>query len=133
MSIRYDYSIINGELVIVGRHGEEIQWRGRPKGIDVISIFQIPSSEDCIVLLNWRKISSYKEKNLLRIRPDGHVTWEVGDPSPNVQLFDVDRDHDFYVRIIKIESSFVQANSYLGFVDYFDMENGQVCDSVFVK
>jgi hypothetical protein len=133
MSMRYNYSIIDGEIVIIDKHGQKIHWRGRPKGIEVMSIFPISSSEDCIVLLNWRKISSYKEKNLLRIRPDGHVAWEVSDPSPNVQLYGVDRDQDFYVRILEIDSSFVQANSYLGFVDYIDMENGQVRDSVFVK
>jgi len=133
MSRRYDYSIIDGELIITDSKRGEIQWRGRPKGLEALSLFPIPSSEDCVVLLNWRQISSYKEKNLLRIRPDGHVIWEVGDPSPNVQLFGVDRDQDFYVRIIKIKSSFIHANSYSGFVDYINIENGHICDSIFVK
>ncbi len=133
MTTSYAYSIDNGELVVIDTARDLILWRGKPKGIDVISSIEIPSSSDCIVLLDSDKAMKESERNLLRIGPNGHMRWQVGDPPPKYQSYGIDRGEDIYMRIMRVDGPYVLADSFLGFLDYIDMESGKVCKSIFLK
>ena len=132
MALRYKYSVKDGDLVIRDEKNNLI-WRGKPKGSHVISAFALPSSDDAIVLLDWKEAFISREKNLIRVGPKGEIKWEVREPVANGEIYGIDRKGDTYVRIFKIEGSNLFANSFSGFLDEIDIETGQVRKSTFVK
>jgi len=130
MADRYDYLIRDHELLVVENTSGKLAWKGKPNGLEVELAIPVPTSDDCIVLLNWKRAKSQSVKNLLRCGPDGKIKWEVS--SPKKELPDVDRSNDVY-DLININKSMIEANSLLSFLDYIDLESGNILHSSFLK
>lgn len=128
------YEVKNGELIVRSTKNGEIFWKGKPKGYDVTQVISIEGSNDCIVLLEWRKTALENQKNLLRLNPHGNIVWEVGDP-PKKVAYGPERgiEIESYTGITSIEKSQLNAFAYFGFSDHIDIETGAIIKSEFVK
>jgi len=124
----YTYYIEHGELVIQKTDNKAITWRGRPKGTDVDAVFAIPNTGDCIVLLNWNQGT---QGNIIRVGINGEILWEAR--CPGKAMYGVNRLNDVYVGIHKVESEKIYANSWCGFLDTINLNNGEIIESSFVK
>jgi outer membrane protein assembly factor BamB len=129
MNTNFEYSIVNrGELLIRSKQNGKAIWTGRPKNSDVEMLSPIPMSDDCIVMLNWKRGSP---GNVIRISPDGEILWEVERLMSNT--YGVNRFNDVYVKIQSVCGTTIMANSWSGFLDTIDIDTGKVIDSGFVK
>ncbi len=133
MTLSCVFEIKNGELIVTSTLTEEVFWKGKPKGYDVVQVLPIEGSNDCIVLLEWLKSGLENQKNLIRLDPYGNIVWEVGNP-PKGFVYGLERgiETESYTQIM-YENYQLIASSYSGFADYINVETGQIYKSEFVK
>jgi len=127
---RYKFSIDDGALLVLDSSDGHKAWQGKPLEIAVESVLPIPSSDDCLVLLNWREAQKKSTRNLLRFSPDGIIKWKVNTPTKTLK--GLDRINDVYTSI-KVENKAIEANSFWSFLDYIDIDTGEILDTIFLK
>lgn len=134
MTLLRAYEIKNGELTVRSTKNGEVLWKGKPKGYVVTQVLSIEGSNDCIVLLEWRKTGLENQRNLLRLDSHGNIVWEVGDPPKKVTPGpERGIEIESYTGITSIEKFQLIAYAYSGFSDHIDIETGAIIKSEFVK
>jgi hypothetical protein len=130
MTDRYLYSKQAGELLVTEKNCV-LFWRGKPKQLDVNMVLTIQGTDDCIILLDYYQADALQTKNLVRCGPKGNIIWESGFPS--VTLYRIKRtNHEVYV-FVEFEDTLIVGTSASGFLDYIEIDTGNVIKSVFVK
>jgi hypothetical protein len=130
MPDQFIYSVQDKELFVTDIETGKLTWKGKPNQLDVLTVIPIPETNDCIVLLKYSQPGSY-QKNLLRLDPYGRIKWEPGLPIKT--LFGLERtDQEIYLAV-KLDDNRVIGTTFSGFIDFIDIETGQILDSVFVK
>ncbi len=133
MNKEFSYTLIDNTLRVREENSKRVFWEGKPKDIPVEAVFSIHSSNDCIVLLNWRKASVLSTQNLLRCNPEGQIKWEVNIPPSKNEYLGIKRDSEIYVKIKDITETRVEAHTFSGFLDSIDIATGEVINSIFTK
>ena len=100
----------NAKLVVKSAENDHKIWNGKPKGYDVIEVFPIEGTDDCIILLEWLKTGMENQKNLLRIDFQGNLIWEIGDPPIDITSGPLRAlETEPYTGVIKVEEKFIVA------------------------
>jgi hypothetical protein len=130
-----DTSINKNGVAFFATEMGELLWEGKPLNISVKSLYQIPSSMDFIILLNWNEAIERKQRNLLRFSCFGKVIWIVEKPKSDFRFIktSIIDAIDIYTGISRIEKGLVFAYSCLGYSDHIDIESGRIISTEFVK
>jgi outer membrane protein assembly factor BamB len=121
--MRHIYSLNEKRLQIKDGHSQEVIWGGKPDGYPVLTVFPIPESDDCIVLLDFNNNTS-RLKNVVRCKPDGTIAWRC--QLPNSSGFDA-------YTSVAWTNQVIEAYSWSGFVVSLNIDNGNIMSSMFVK
>ena len=91
----------------------------------------LPGSDDVVAILEW-STRQYgvdgKDRNLVRVRPDGTVAWRAEMP----ELFHWDTPEDFYVELRGTDGA-VCANTWSCYSVELDVSTGDVLSATFTK
>jgi hypothetical protein len=116
-----NYEIVNGSLAVNSDDGHRRLLR--PLDRDVIAILQLPNSDDCIVLSDYRNHGVGALINLSCVRPDGLLVWCIEPP---------DSRNDEFTSIRLVDGK-LHAFASSGFSFVIEPRNGKVLRRTFVK
>lgn len=121
--MKIHYYLANDELIVEDTDNNDVKWKGKPDGIAVNTLLEIPNLDDCVVLLNyWERGNRFQ--NLLRVTSAGAIVWRARLPS--------DVGVDAYVRV-KWQSGQLLAWSWSGFMSTIDLSTGNIISQEFTK
>ncbi len=113
-----EYSLTDGELIVINRVSGERCWRGTFDGGVVERLIEV--EEDCVVVIGSPKV--FKDRNLLRVREDGMLVWRAESPP----------SFEGYVSAAFVNGSLF-ANSWSGYRLQLDVSSGKIVSREFTK
>lgn len=118
------YITSSGELVILESHTGKELWKGMPEGVPVSKAIPLPNTDDVIVLLEFSHHPRRSFSNLIRMRPDGSITWHAELPKAAA--------NDAYVDIELRDGSLV-AWSWSGYKAIIAPDSGSIIQKTVTK
>jgi hypothetical protein len=98
-------------------------WSGKPLGHDASLVLPVPGTPDAIVLLSPDAQLNGRFGNLLRMSPDGSVSWQVEPPFQN---------DDAFVAVAWVGDKLI-ANTWSCFRVAVDVNTGRLLETLFTK
>ncbi len=108
----------DGRLQIISN--SKLVWDGRLDNRTVVRVASIPSTEDCLVLLD--PSTDGVDRNLLRIARDGSVVWRAPAPPEGGTYVDV-----------QIQNGLIVAWSWTCHMVTLEAGSGSISEAVFTK
>ena len=119
------YSINNGDVVVVDSSTGASLWAGRPDDKRAEAIAQVLGCPDVFVLLDYMECEGEPTcRNIVRLAPTGEIKWYAAPPSSDQK--------DAYVALEE-ENDSIRAQTWSGYEVILNIEDGRIRRRTFSK